>query len=457
MSARVSVTTQAIASPPPGVVVDSGQAFIVGQTQRGPVHTPTRVFGLADYRAIFGERSGGSDAYDVVTTAFKEGLGSAWIVRAAGPAPVKATIGLDSNKITVTAKEYGAFANTWEAAYTTATRTVTIIKGDTTVTYSGSDAAGVQAAAAVDPDVTVTVTSLPSGNVASTNLAGGTDDYSNVVLATTLAYAGADLGDGAVVWPGKVSSATSAALAAHCAATNRLGLLSVAAATTQANAIAAAAAVTDGEHLALVWPHVTVDTNSGTLTVEPTGFVLGCRARAHAAEGPQASPIRDIHGRARWVTGVETETTAAEWVALNDAGVSVVRTSNSNLRLYGWKTLAAPDDVTNLQGAQFRDVIDRVAVGCQRIADEFVGRTIDGKGQALGEFAGQLTGFLSGMSAAFFAGTDDPGYVVDVGPGVNTTANLAAGDIAAAVGVRLAPTAEFVTITITATDAAGAI
>lgn len=457
MSARVSVTTQAIASPPPGVVVDSGQAFIVGQTQRGPVHTPTRVFGLADFRAVFGERSGGTDLYDVVASAFKEGLGSAWILRAAGPTPVKATIGLDSNKITVTAKEYGAFANSWTAAYTTATKTVTIVKGDTTVTYTGTTAAEVEAAAAVDPDVTVTITSLPSGNVSATALTGGTDDYGNVVIATSLAYLGADLGDGALVWPGKVSSATASAFQTHCASTNRLGILSVAEGTSQANAIVAADAVTSGENLALVWPHVTVSTNSGDLTIEPTGFALGARARAHAAEGPQASPIRDIYGRAQWVTGVEEETTAAEWASLNDAGVSVIRTSNGNLRLYGWKTLDAPDDVTNLQGAQFRDVINRVATGCQEIADSFVGRTIDSKGQALGEFRGQLVGFLSGMKAAFYEGSDDPGYVVDVGSGVNSTASLAAGDVAAAVGVRLAPTAEFVTIEITATDAAGAI
>jgi hypothetical protein len=457
MSARVTVSTQAIASPPPGVVVDSGQAFIVGQTQRGPVHTPTRVFGLADFRATFGERSGGSAMYDVVTAAFKEGLGSAYILRAAGPTPVKATISLDTGKIVVTAREYGAFANGWTAEYVTATKSIVLVKGTESVTYTGTDAATLQTAAGVDPDVTVTVTNLPSGNVAATPLAAGTDDYGNAVVATSLGYLGADLGDGAVVWPGKVSTDTAAALETHCAATNRLGLLSVAAATSQANAIAAAAAVTSGEHLTLVWPHVTVSTNSGDLTIEPTGFALGARGRAHGAEGPQASPIRDIYGRAKWVTGVEAETTAAEWASLNDAGVSVVRTSSGNLRLYGWKTIDAPDDVTNLQGAQHRDVINRVATGAQTIADAFVGRTIDGKGQALGEFAGQLKGFLAGMAQAFYAGADDPGFVVDVGPGVNTTASLAGGTVAAAVGVRLAPTAEFVTIEITATDAAGAI
>ncbi|MBK8168313.1 MAG: hypothetical protein IPK64_20385 [bacterium] len=120
MSARVTVSTQAIASPPPGVVVDSGQAFIVGQTQRGPAHVPTRIFGLADFRAVFGERSGGTDLYDVVASAFKEGLGSAYILRAVGPSPVNATIGLDSAKIVATAKEPGAFANGWTAAYTSA-------------------------------------------------------------------------------------------------------------------------------------------------------------------------------------------------------------------------------------------------------------------------------------------------------------------------------------------------
>src|SRR5574343_1631463 len=272
MSARVSVTTQAVSSPPAAPLSESGQAFLVGQTQKGPVHTPVRVRGLADFRAVFGERSGGTDMYDVVTAAFKQGLGQAWICRAAGPAPVKATIGLDSNKITVTAKEYGAFANSWTAAYTTATKTVTIGKGDTTATYTGTTAAEVEAAAAVDPDVTVTITSLPSGNVSATALAGGTDDYGNGVIATSLAYLGADLGDGALVWPGKVSSATASAFQTHCAATNRIGILSVAEGTSQANAIVAVDAVTDGENLGLVWPHVTVSTNSGDRTIEPPAF-----------------------------------------------------------------------------------------------------------------------------------------------------------------------------------------
>ena len=46
-------------------------------------------------------------------------------------------------------------------------------------------AAQLQAAASVDPDVTVTVSSLPA-NVAATNLASGADDYANVNWTTVL-------------------------------------------------------------------------------------------------------------------------------------------------------------------------------------------------------------------------------------------------------------------------------
>ena len=66
--------------------------------------------------------------------------------------------------------------------------TLTLVKGRT-VTYSagaGGTAAQLQAAASVDPDVTVTVSSLPAGNVAATNLASGADDYANVNWTTVL-------------------------------------------------------------------------------------------------------------------------------------------------------------------------------------------------------------------------------------------------------------------------------
>ena len=49
---------------------------------------------------------------------------------------------------------------------------------------------------------------------------------------------------------------------------------------------------------------------------------------------------------------------------------------------------------------------------------------------------------------ALFAGTDDPGYRVDTGPGVNTPQSIAAGEIRAVLAVRLSPVGSLVRLTI---------
>lgn len=451
MSARVITSVQAVASPPPGVVTDSGQAFIVGQTVKGPVGVPTRVLGLADFRAQFGDRTGAEDVFDAVSTAFKEGLGSAWILRAGGPSAASATVTLGTAELVVTAVSPGAWANGLTVAWDDSEDTLTVDGVD----YVGTSVALLNAAL-VSGGAPVRVTgALPAADDSDV-LASGTDDYASAVVADTLDLLDADLGDGAVMWPGK-GDAVAEAIDAHCAAAGRLGLVCMSDAdASQAEVIVEAGTFSALENTVLVWPYVEVDSSSGTQVIEPLGFAAGVRGRAHAAS-PAQSPVQDLYGRAKYVTGVVEDTSAAEWAILNAANVSVIRTSNSTLRLYGWRTCAAPDGVVNLQPAQFRDTINRVAAGCSQIAEGFVGRRIDGKGQALSDFSGQLVGFLSGMSGAFYAGSDDPGYSVDAGPGVNTTEALAAGNVTALVGVRLAPSAEFTYIGITATDAAGAL
>ena len=43
----------------------------------------------------------------------------------------------------------------------------------------------------------------------------------------------------------------------------------------------------------------------------------------------------------------------------------------------------------------------------------------------------------------------DPGYLVDAGPSVNTPATLANDEVRAQVAIRISPTAELITITVT--------
>lgn len=219
MTARVDVTTEVVASPRPQLSTLSGQAFVLGATQKGPTNAAVRITGLADYQAVFGDRAGGSGTYDLLEMAFKEGLALAWVVRLAGPSAVAASKAVGT--LTVTATSAGAWGNSITAQWTNATKVLTIAG----VPYPGADLATLQAALKLGAaPVTVTGT-LPTADVTSAPLTGGTDDAANAVLTERLALFNASLGDGAVTVVGKTSSQVAAALSAHCQATDRHGII----------------------------------------------------------------------------------------------------------------------------------------------------------------------------------------------------------------------------------------
>ena len=126
-----------------------------------------------------------------------------------------------------------------------------------------------------------------------------------------------------------------------------------------------------------------------------------------------------------------------------------------------------PEEDTDgiLQGAQYRDLTNLIASDLNKIAEGFVGVIVDGKGLRLAEFGGAITGRLGALAdaGALFARVNDdgelmdPGYVVDAGPSVNSPISLATGLLKAEVGIRLSPTAEMVSITVTAGDAAAGL
>lgn len=452
MSARVTATTQVVASAPPGQSTPWGQAFVLGATQKGPVDRAVQIGGMAAYQQIFGDRAGGTDMFDTVEVAFKEGLASAWVVRLAGPAAAASTKAVST--LTVTATSPGAWGDAITAGWTDATNILTV----NGVAYPAPDLATLQSALrlgvnGVPAPVTVTGT-LPTTDVASGALTGGTDDVGNAVLATKLGLFSEDLGDGAVTVVGKTAAQAGAALATHCQATDRQGLIPAVSGSTLAQALVELVSLTDPS-LNLLWPDVTI----GDHKYNPAGAALGWRARAMATGNPAATPIFAAHGTARFVTGVLTDITDTDWKTANAAGLSVIRTIRGQVRLAGWRSVAAPNSVLNLQGANYRDLIDRVRSGAQRIADDFVGTNPDGRGLSLQLYSGALSGFLAKLrdAGAFTAGDNDPGYSVDVGPSVNPPEQIAAGLIRARVAFRAVGTAEWFEIVVVATDPAGSL
>ena len=457
MSDRVSVTlTTGSASPAnPGPRV--ARYFIAGQTQMGPATGPVVVRSMTEYVATFGARTGGTAMYDAAELFFDRAqAGEMVVMRATGPSAVKATITLDS-KVTVAARNPGSYYNAWTATYTNSTKTITIVKGSTTVTYTGATAADLQAAAAVDPDVTVTVSSLPAGDFGPTALATGNDDYGNVVWATTLALIPDSYGPGAIATPGVAFGTSGSALAGHAKTNRRLALVSAAAGTSAATAAtnaATVAAYTGAENTVFVWPHVKVsDGANGLKTIDGVSFAAAARAIAQRQFGVGVSPIqRQVGSR---ITGVTPEltTSSAEFTSLRTAKVSMIRVVNDATQLDNWVTTAAPSNNSNLLDAQFRDVTNAVADGAAVVLERHVGKPASSSlfYQVASELSGVCDGFRPYLLPAFDASGREvhPGYKVVVNAGASPADNRITANIA----LRFSEYADFIDLTVASYDA----
>lgn len=452
MSDRVDTIISTSPSSPPSSGPIAARYFIVGQTGQGPI-APTVVRSLREYTAIFGTRTGGVAMYDAAELALRGGVSEVVVCRAYGPAPVKSTVSLDTGKIVVTAKDPGAFANTWTAAWNHTTNTLTIVAGDVTETYTGATATELVAAASASQRVTVTSSgTLPSTTVTATSLASGTDDYANVSWSAVLAAIDPAHGPGAIATPGVAHTVTGQALLTHAAQSHRLALLTVAPGTALAGATSAAAtaqAYSDSTHGALVWPSVRVPAG-GSLTkvVDPTAYAAAVRARALIA-GAGESALAERY--ARLVTDVEPEfaVSSSDWATANTARVSVVRTVAGVTRMYSWQTLDS--DPASLLPAQYRDMQNAMSYLGEQILESNVG--LRGRSDVYSAVAGHLAGMVSGFANYLQPSDSHPGYIISVGGGNNPADHR----IVATISVLFAESIEFADLVIAVGDANAAI
>lgn len=293
--------------------------------------------------------------------------------------------------------------------------------------------------------------------------AGGPSD-TITDYAAALAPIPASLGASAIAWPGLPHATVGAALAAHAAATSRLALLSCAPATSAADAAtqaATVAALTGASHAALVWPAVV---RTDDVTVDAVAFTAACRSRAHAiAAGVPAWGAR--FGGSRTGLVADVAVTDTDFATLDTALVSVIHDVYALTTLDGFHVMAGIGGNANLDEASQRDALNAIAHAAQKITTQWTGSF--SSRAALTAWAGALTGLLSTFATAGVLTppdstvvpegvTADPGYVVDVGPNVNTASDLATGNVNALISVRLTGSLEFADITISASDAASA-
>ncbi|MEZ5119662.1 MAG: hypothetical protein R2686_07140 [Candidatus Nanopelagicales bacterium] len=445
MAERITVTTGTAAGGSPTGGPRLARYIVAGQTQFGKV-TPQVCTSMADYAAKYGARSGGADMYDAAEFFFANQGGELVVQRAYGPSAVNSTITLDS-KITVTSRSPGAYYDAITAEYTTATTTLTVAKPAAlggTVTYVGATAAALQSAASIDPHVTVTVSSLPSGNFGPTALASGADDYSNVSWATVLANITSAYGPGAVATPGVTASA--AYLAAHATSLHRLALLSTPQAQAVATTITAqgniAAADKQAATYVAIWGSV-ADGTGGQKVIDGVTFAATVRAKAQRILGLGTSALnRTAHALVTGFTPL-SEVTDTEHTSLNTAGVVTARTLANGPGIDVWATPTGVGSNSHLTGAQFRDLVDYVVDESSTLLDQWVGRPASDL--ELAAAAAALTGVCNTIRPWLTDNGDlDPGYRVSVNHGASTTDNR----ISAVISLRFVESIDFVDITI---------
>lgn len=449
----VGVVTSTSLKSSPAVLPASREArfFVAGVTERGPVGEAVRCRSLADFEAVFGGAVSYSNLHEHMRVFWAEGGYEAYVSRIVGPDPVNALISLDSGKLVVTAKNPGAFANGWTAAYTSASKTLTVVTDTATETYAGTDLATLLTA--TEDSATVDVSSsgtLPSSNVTATALATGDDDRGDITsdeAIDALDVFVPGLGSGAVAIPGWTADQLGDELIAWAAETKRVALLATARTDDLAAAQVDAEAAADEEgNGGLFWPWLL--TPSGA-TISPESAVAGLRARVIRNAGPWVAPAGG-NGVLAYISDTDQKATRAEVdAAHDDSGVSVVTIVSGGPRLYGWRSLAGTNDLRYLH---YRDTLNMIAYQVEEALEPYVYAPMTGAlaQNAAGTCMGVLEPLVSG--GALFPMVDDDGNTIDPGFQVTvstTTGEAGEGILEPAIAVRIVAAAELILVPIT--------
>lgn len=450
--------------------------FVVGQTERGRSDDAVLVRNLSEYRNAFGERVSYSTIYDQIETFFEEGGSRAWVGRVVGPAAVSGSVVLNDRAaiptgvLKLTARGPGDWSSSMDVTVLDSEQEgyftlVISFNGDVVEVFTAPsvpsavgliNSTSIYLAAAAEANVTAAPDNIPA-LINNAPLSAGNDDRATIVAVdyvnTLELFTG--LGIGFVAIPGQNASIVAGGIAAHCKAQRRVAGLAPASAQTVGAVITLASTIrattNDEDHLGLFYPWVDIpglDGIGSVRSISPEGYIAATRARAVLEDGPWRAGAGDL-SQARFVLGPSTPLTTAEGNALNDAGVSAIRTIARTTRVYGWRSLS-PDE-KNWALLTQRDTINFIVVEAERRLERYVFRTIDGRGLLFAEINADMIAMLDPIRAAggIYESEDDLGYSVDTGPSVNTVQTIARNEANVAIGARVSPTGATIGLLVT--------
>lgn len=474
----------ATAPASPLAAVRTGRWFVAHLALKGPL-APVTVGSLSQFESIFGGRQTYSSLYDCLDEYFGDGGIEAVISRVVGPAAAIATAKLTDeaagNSLLAKAKGPGEYANTIKVA-------IVLNGGKTAFTITVKEGAVVLEES---PELTTQAAAIAWGqNVsqfvefsleASANLpktqevtlgaaTSGKDDRASITDAQyreAMALFTKEMGPGQISQPGRTTSQAYIDQLAHAASNNRFALLDASNSTTAATVTGGATALrgTNDTYGMMIgrWPNIPGLLPTIPREVPPCAAVAAFIARSDAVGNSPNKPAAGSQygaqgGRSQRAISLAQpayenagkqgpEVTRDE---MYSKGINLFTIDGTTVELYGWRTLTDPNgalqDWINAGNARLRmAIVAKAGV----IAKQYVLDEIDGLGQAIAEFNGELKSMLAEyFNRGLFGKTPEEAFKVNTGPTVNTPATLAAQELRAEIGLRMSPDAEMVQILI---------
>ena len=470
-----------------GTSTSTGNAFFMGEAAWGP-YTPLLVRSMAAFKESYGERSTlNSSLYDAVETFFQLEGAACYVLRLqeaakaskkAQPTGFELTNTGAKKVISVEARYAGTYINEWtvEVVKKAAESANIILKNAAgevieetgylaapeNLPWSGTEFNTTyltfKQLAAYAAEKAVQLETLGAVKM-KTSQAGTNPTIAESDAEAAPALFPKTLGPGQLCYPGTSGEAVKEkihkAMGEHCLKTGQLRVAlcdigdSATVATlisnkkTYANNIAGSLAFFSSS---ATIPGVTLGT---TRTVAASAVAAALCAQAAKSGNDSAAPAgvqwtQAGQGLSPFVTGFTNTFSNENMTTLAENGINPFAERQNKPVLYDFvSALPRSTDKIFCQFSASRERMHLVWAG-EEIAEGFLFKTIDGRGQLLAAFQGALMGMLKGQweAKAIFGLTAPEASLVNVGEPINTLTTESEGQLNAEIKVRLSPYVE---------------